>query len=63
MMKKAKKSEPSKPKPKKKKIAGNTRRILDAEGRMQQGQIGGNLPIDATATVAADGEAAGFSSR
>jgi len=32
-------------KPMKKKIAGNTRRVLDAEGRMQQGQTGG-LPID-----------------
>ena len=38
------------------------RRIREAEGRMQQGQTGG-LPIDATATVAAEGEDAGFSSR
>ena len=53
----------NKPKPKKKKIDGNTRRIREAEDRMQQGQIGGNLPIDATATVAAEGEDAGFSSR
>lgn len=59
---------PKKSKPKKKPMTppmspSTRRRIREAEGRMQQGQIGGNLPIDATATVAAEGEDAGFSSR
>ena len=55
---------PKKSKPKAPKMSlSKKRRILEAEGRMQQGQTGSvGPPIDVSASVSNEGKDAGFSS-